>query len=186
MVKIGLQLKATLENVASVQPDEDDFRWYLKLRCANCGDEPDHFQYACGLDTTPVRGGRGHANLVVKCKLCGRENTLDIVENSGRPLTESDIFQTVVAFDCRGLEPTDFSPRIGWACRGTDSDTPFANVDLSEKEWVEYDEKANQSVSPSPPRALFEEAEKGPKALSGPKIKGPIGRLKVCQLLQNT
>lgn len=25
-------------------------------------------------ENTPVKGGRGHASLVMKCKLCGREN----------------------------------------------------------------------------------------------------------------
>jgi len=146
MVKIGLQLKATLENVTNVCAEGEDFRWYLKLRCANCGDTPEHFQYACATDEAPLKGGRGHASLVVKCKLCSRENSLDLVEDSVAPLTESEKFQTVLAMDCRGLEPVDFSPRIGWRCEGAESGTPFADVDLSEKEWVEYDEKAALSV----------------------------------------
>jgi hypothetical protein len=27
-------------------------------------------------------------------------------------------FKTIVAFDCRGLEPIDFSPRNGWSVKG--------------------------------------------------------------------
>ena len=30
MVKIGLQIKANLENVTDLQPDGEDFRWYLR------------------------------------------------------------------------------------------------------------------------------------------------------------
>ena len=29
--KIGLQLSAQLENVTNLKPEEDDFRWYLKV-----------------------------------------------------------------------------------------------------------------------------------------------------------
>ncbi|KAF0310823.1 UPF0587 protein [Amphibalanus amphitrite] len=148
MVHLGLQLRATLENVTDIQPqpDDDDFRWYVKLRCNHCGDQPDHFVYLCATEEVPVKGGRGHANMAVKCKLCGRDNHVDIVPGSVKPLTESEKFQTVVEFDCRGVELTDFSPRVGWTCRGAESGTKFGDVDLSEKEWVEYDEKAGESV----------------------------------------
>lgn len=49
-------------------------------------------------------------------------------------------------FDCRGIEPIDFSPREGWIAVAEDSGTTFEDVDLSEKEWVDYDEKTKQSV----------------------------------------
>ena len=28
------------------------------------------------------------------------------------PLQESETFQTIVVFECRGLEPVDFDPRV--------------------------------------------------------------------------
>ena len=31
---------------------------------------------------------------------------------------QSNKFKTIVAFDCRGLEPVDFSPRNGWNVKG--------------------------------------------------------------------
>jgi len=70
-------------------------------------------------------------------------------------------FQTIAKFDCRGIEPVDFDPRIGWRCVGTESGTPFEDVDLNEKvnhctrktkinlhikEWADYDEKAGEPV----------------------------------------
>lgn len=32
--KIGLQIKANLENLTNLKPDNDEFRWYLKVRIA--------------------------------------------------------------------------------------------------------------------------------------------------------
>ena len=66
MVKIGLQLKAFLENVTGLIPEGEDFRWYLKLKCANCGDflkKDSRFCSNCGseiqvTDTTKTRFSR--------------------------------------------------------------------------------------------------------------------------------
>ena len=76
------------------------FRWYLKLKCNSCGEVPDHWQYISQEERVPVKvnlpkpdqeflvhryswktvqGGRGDANAVIKCKLCSRENSIDIL-----------------------------------------------------------------------------------------------------------
>lgn len=36
-----------------------------------------------------------------------------------------------------------------WKCKGTESRTPFGDVDLEEGEWVDYDEKAALPVGVS-------------------------------------
>ena len=36
--------------------------------------------------------------------------------------------------------------KVGWAAEGTDTGTRFEDVDLKEKEWVDYDNKAKVSV----------------------------------------
>lgn len=51
-----------------------------------------------------------------------------------------------MVFDCRGLEPVDFAPGPGWSAKAEESCKIFEDVDLSDKEWVEYDEKSKQSV----------------------------------------
>ncbi|EMP33577.1 Protein mago nashi like protein 2 [Chelonia mydas] len=43
--KIGLQLKATLENITNLRPVGEDFRWYLKMKCGNCGEISEKWQY---------------------------------------------------------------------------------------------------------------------------------------------
>lgn len=59
---------------------------------------------------------------------------------------DSGKFKTIVIFDCRGAEPTAFSPRIGWIVKSAENGQTFEDVDLSEDDWVDYDQKNNNSV----------------------------------------
>ncbi|XP_070195725.1 UPF0587 protein v1g245604-like isoform X2 [Littorina saxatilis] len=129
MPKIALQIQAQMENITDLKPDGEDFRYYMK-------------------DSYPLTGGRGHATLVLKCKLCKRENSIDILKDSLDAYTIDDVgkYKNIVKFDCRGVSPLEFSPRIGWVAKGVESNTPFT-IDMSEKEWFDYDEKSSESVS---------------------------------------
>merc|ERR1712228_1089788 len=114
MVKIGLQIKAQLENITKLKIEGEDFRWYVKLKCLSCGEETSDFVYLSLEESQPLKGGRGQASIVLKCKLCPRENSADIIKDSICEYSADDSprFKTIVAFDCRGVEPTDFSPRV--------------------------------------------------------------------------
>ncbi|XP_067935644.1 CXXC motif containing zinc binding protein-like [Watersipora subatra] len=149
MPRVALQLQAELENITNLRPTGDDFRWYFRLKCGSCGEETEQHQYITILDEQPLKGGRGHASLVIKCKLCARDNSLDLLKDSIKPYNaeNSNKFQTVAQFDCRGVEPIDFEPRLGWAASSTESNSQFDDIDLTPKEWSEYDEKAGVSVS---------------------------------------
>ncbi|KAK1165072.1 CXXC motif containing zinc binding protein [Acipenser oxyrinchus oxyrinchus] len=148
MVKIGLQFKAMLENITNVRPFGDDFRWFLKLKCGNCGEVSDKWQYITLMDSVPLKGGRGSASMVQKCKLCSRENSIDILKDTMKPYRaeDSERFKTVVQFECRGLEPVDFQPQAGFAAEGAETGTPFTEINLQERDWNDYDEKAKESV----------------------------------------
>ncbi|KAK3567920.1 hypothetical protein QTP86_027260 [Hemibagrus guttatus] len=161
MGKFGLQFKATLENVTNIRPDGDDFRWYLKLKCGNCGEISDKWQYITALDSMPLKGGRGSASMVQKCKLCSRENSIgyavrltqwisptDILKDTITPynLEDSERFKTMVQFECRGLEPVDFQPQAGFTAKGAETTSQFPEINLQEKDWTDYDEKAGESV----------------------------------------
>ncbi|CAH1248344.1 CXXC motif containing zinc binding protein-like [Branchiostoma lanceolatum] len=148
MVKIALQLKAVLENITNLRPEGEDFRWYLKLKCLSCGEVSEKWQYVTLQESTPLKGGRGHANLVSKCKLCGRENNLDILQDSIQPYCaeNTEEFRTAVVFECRGVEPVDFSPRVGFVAEGANSGMKFDEVELTEGEWMDYDENAQEPV----------------------------------------
>uniref|UniRef100_A0A8D1F2G5 CXXC motif containing zinc binding protein n=1 Tax=Sus scrofa TaxID=9823 RepID=A0A8D1F2G5_PIG len=135
MGKIALQFKATLENVTNLRPVGEDFRWYLKMKCGNCGEISEKWQYIRLMDSVALKGGRGSASMVQKCKLCSRENSID-----------NEKFKTIVEFECRGLEPVDFQPQAGFAAEGVESGTVFSDINLQEKDWTDYDEKAQESV----------------------------------------
>ena len=158
MVKIGLQIKAFMENVTNLIPDDiPEFRWQLKLKCTACGEIPEHWQYVTLSEEQPLKGGRGHANFISKCKLCSKQNSLDIKEESIKSYGAEDSikFKTICIFDCRGLEPTDFQPGNGWKAQGyfededgegRETSTMFEEVDLSDKEWADFDEKSGEST----------------------------------------
>jgi len=95
-----------------------------------------------------LKGGRGEANVVMKCKFCSRENSIDIIKDSVKPYTidDSNTFKTIAAFECRGCEPTDFSFRNGFTAKGAETSTTFNDINLEENEWVDYDETAKESV----------------------------------------
>lgn len=146
-MKIGLQIKAQLEFITDLKPDGEDFRWYIKTKCLNCGELSKTFVYISLLENNPLKGGRGHASMVSKCKLCSRENSIDILKDTITPYTadDSETFKKIVAFECRGMEPIEFQPRTGWVAKGAETSSSF-NIDLTEGEWCDYDEKAGESV----------------------------------------
>uniref|UniRef100_A0A8B9NYG9 CXXC motif containing zinc binding protein n=6 Tax=Aves TaxID=8782 RepID=A0A8B9NYG9_APTOW len=146
--RVGLQLRATLENITRLRAEGEDFRWYLKLKCGNCGEVSEKWQYLRLMDSAPLKGGRGSATMVQKCKLCSRENSIDILSQTIKPYNaeDSEKFKTIVEFECRGLEPVDFQPQAGFAAEGAESGTPFNDINLLEKDWNDYDEKTKESV----------------------------------------
>lgn len=146
--RIALQFKANLENLTNVKPEGEDFRWYLKLQCQNCGEDTKDWIYMSLEESQAVKGSRGKVNFVSKCKLCGRENSMDIIKDSITEYTieDSNTFKTMVAFDCRGLEPFDFSPRVGFVADAVGSTLKFSDINLTEKDWSDYDEEAAVSV----------------------------------------
>ncbi|KFW82067.1 UPF0587 protein C1orf123, partial [Manacus vitellinus] len=107
-----------------------------QLKCANCGEVSEKWQYLRLMDSAPLKGGRGSATMVQKCKLCSRENSIDILSQTIKPYNaeDSEKFKTIVEFECR------------FAAEGAESGTPFNDINLLEKDWNDYDEKTKESV----------------------------------------
>lgn len=149
MVRVGLQINATLENVEELETCHPNYSFFIKIKCTNCGEESDKWHDITESERTQQdsRNPDGF-NFYMKCKMCSRENTIDIVEKTNVKYTQEDSgkFKTIVIFDCRGAEPTAFSPRIGWIVKSSENGQTFEDVDLSEDDWVDYDQKNNNSV----------------------------------------
>lgn len=148
MVKIALQMKALLENVNCLDAPQPEFRYYVKIKCSSCNEESDKWHDISLSDSVELKSGRASSNFVFKCKFCGKENQLDIIEKSvhGYTKEKEGSFHTIVEFDCRGMEPIKFSPREGWIVEASEGGQKFADVDLTEGDWIEYDEKLQESV----------------------------------------
>lgn len=55
--------------------------------------------------------------------------------------------QNILTMDCRGLEFTEYKPDGLWKATGIESGTKFSDIDLTEGDWYDYDEKASEEVS---------------------------------------
>ncbi|XP_050512574.1 UPF0587 protein CG4646 [Diabrotica virgifera virgifera] len=148
MGKLSLQIKATLEGLEELYTNHPDYNFLLKLKCTSCGEESNKWHDVSEAVTFPGKTGKSENNYIAKCKLCSRENCLDIVPGSNGKYTNEDSgkFKTIVSFECRGIEPFEFAPSEGWIAKVEESNKIFDNINLTEKEWVEYDEKSQQSV----------------------------------------
>jgi hypothetical protein len=157
--KLILQLKADLENVTDLAP-ADGYEWHFKIRCNSCNEVDDNWISMNNEDTRGLTGSRGAANLVMRCKFCRRESSAQFDTSPIVPYTadSNGNFSRLVVIDCRGLEPVAFQPRNGWTAKGVESGTVFDDVDLSEGEWADYDEKAEEPVSISEIEAKFVKA----------------------------
>lgn len=83
MVKIGLQIRATLENVEELKTNHPDYTFFLKLKCTNCGEQSEKWHDLTESEhvNEDSRNPKG-SHFFMKCKLCSRENSIDIVEKS--------------------------------------------------------------------------------------------------------
>ncbi|KAG0164683.1 hypothetical protein DFQ28_009971 [Apophysomyces sp. BC1034] len=146
MVKLGLYFKADLENVTELLP-ATDYEWHFKIQCASCREIDQSWISFNRQDEYDMTHSKGTANLVMKCKFCNRESSA-LFETKApiRAYSDNGKFQKIASFDCRGLELVDFSPRDPWSAKGTETGTPFEDIDLLELEWADYDEKAGEPV----------------------------------------
>ncbi|XP_058073996.1 uncharacterized protein LOC131222810 [Magnolia sinica] len=163
MVNFLLQFTAELENLTNLQPqggaDNPDFPYFFKLKCGNCGELTQKETCVTLSKTVPLPNGRGTTHLVQKCKFCGREATVLMIPGRGRPLTgelaECEKLVPLMQFDCRGMEPVEFRFGKGWEAQ-SELQTKFTEIDLSDGDFVEYDEKGKCAVSISNLKSCFD------------------------------
>lgn len=147
MVKFALNIKANLENIETLKPCGPDFNFWLKFTCSNCGEQSDKWNNISLSEEVSSDHGKDILHFSCKCKLCLRVNNLTILKDSIGSFKDDDQgFKRIAVFDCRGLEPTDFSARDGWIAKAIDNGKEFVDVDLSDGEWVDYCDVIGQPV----------------------------------------
>jgi len=153
MVLLLLEIKAELENITNLMPkggsDGSEYTFFFKIKCGSCGTVSDKETSVVASELYDIPKSKGSANLVQKCKFCDKVGNITVIGGRDKPYTledsESGKFVPIGCFDCRGIECIEFSFRDGWAAEGL-TGTKFVDIDLSEGEWSEYDEKASASV----------------------------------------
>ncbi|KAK3491020.1 uncharacterized protein B0T23DRAFT_383002 [Neurospora hispaniola] len=147
----ALYLTAELAGVTNLRPDDSEGNpfWYtFKVQCTSCREVHDKPVGVSRFENNEMSGSRGEANFVWKCKNCKRESSASIkAAPAAYEQTEPAKKQKLLEFDCRGLEFVEFQPEGSWLAEGIDSNTKFTDIDLTEGEWFDYDEKANDEVS---------------------------------------
>ncbi|KAG2598485.1 hypothetical protein PVAP13_5KG346400 [Panicum virgatum] len=153
MVYYALLVGAELDGLTNLQPsrgcDDPNFPYQLKLKCENCGEVTAKATYVTLSEQVDLPKGHGTAHLVQKCKLCGRDGTIVMIPGQGTPLTieqsQKGEKTCLMVFDCRGYEPVH--------------GTPF-DIDCSEGEFSEYDEKGECPVELSNLQSAFKVVKK--------------------------
>ncbi|KAK3846900.1 MAG: DUF866-domain-containing protein [Linnemannia gamsii] len=153
---LALQIKAELENITELIPADADHTWHFKVQCTKCRDIDSNVITMNAIDKAEMGSGRGEANLVMRCKFCKCESSADIVSKPvAYEIENNDKFATILTVECRGLELVGFEPREGWKAKGAESGTPFEDIDLTEGDWAEYDEKSELPVAISSIESKF-------------------------------
>jgi len=110
-----VQIKADLEGITNLKPD-DDIMWCLNLECTQCTAPTERPIFVSSTMEVPQR--RGTTNFLMKCKICDNEITIDIAKDKKvRPVTidDSGSFVPVVCFDSRGAAIRQSIPGEGWS-----------------------------------------------------------------------
>ncbi|XP_050234474.1 uncharacterized protein LOC126682758 [Mercurialis annua] len=162
MVNYMLMITADLDSITNLQPqggcDDASFTYLFKLKCGRCGEVSQRETCLSLNETVPLPSGKGTANLVQKCKFCGRDGTVVMVPGKGKPLmiesSEKGEYTPVMIFDCRGYEPEGFVFTGEWKAESI-AGTKFEGIDLSGDEYSEYDEKGECPVMISNLRSQF-------------------------------
>nr|PUA90099.1 DUF866 domain-containing protein [Toxoplasma gondii TgCATBr9] len=146
MVVILLRMKADLENVDSIEIPAGH-TWVLDVKQA-AGEEVRERVTVSESETQDIPNSRGTANFVVRwdgSKQAATLNVQDVKNVTRRTYTAEDSgkFVSIVAFECRGLEPVRWYPADGYIVKSKRA--TFKDADLSE-DWAEYDQDANLSL----------------------------------------
>jgi hypothetical protein len=102
-------------------------------------------------DLQSLDGSRGEAHFVMKWPFSREQAYIKIVAHKKvRPCYEEQdagSFVPVLAMECRNLEPIAWHCGVDFSATSAGNNTVFQEVDLSDKDWAEFDEENDLSVS---------------------------------------
>lgn len=157
MVVLVLRLKVEMENMAELTIS-DHQEWCFDMKNTSGGDVKEEVIVK---RSETIEHQRTTVNLLMKwvkdSKHPATLTFVDIPKNvknvarktaHGRVISDQQAgeYIAVLAVECRGLEPTIWHPAAKF--RGQSSGgTRFKDIDLSEREWFDYDQEHDECVS---------------------------------------
>ncbi|GLB36062.1 putative eukaryotic protein of unknown function (DUF866) [Lyophyllum shimeji] len=143
MVLLKLSIKAELENVTDLVPASEHFDYHFQVKCNSCHEVHPKVVSLNRKEEREVSGSKGAtANFVWRCGMCKRESSAKFDPAPDRPYSdETGQLAPLLTIECRGVEFVGFDPTGIWKCKGMKG-TVFSEVDLTDGEWNDYDEKA--------------------------------------------
>nr|KAJ3415129.1 hypothetical protein HK105_001596 [Polyrhizophydium stewartii] len=139
--------KAEVSGVTSIGPaDKSKYDWRFKVRarpftCTKCREAADSVVNINAEETVEMPNSKGTTNLLMRCKFCKNEGSVDIELNTVRnySIDDSEKFAPLVVLEGRGWEPTEWVPSVaraaddedqeGFKAEGADSGTKFEDID---------------------------------------------------------
>jgi hypothetical protein len=103
-------------------------------------------------DVFPLEGSRGDANFLIKWPYANDQSYIKFITHkalkSSYSEENSSEFVTILAMECRNIEISAWQPSTDFTVTSTGGFT-FDPVDLSDRDWADYDEENDLSVSVS-------------------------------------
>lgn len=149
MVKFFLKVRATLDNVALLEPvdtPESPYEYVFRITCTKCRTQNEKPVLINRFESHEMSGSRGEASFVFRCKECKNEHSASIARTKNS-VQESNAWTPLLEIDARGLDFDEFIPQGRFQAIGSLSKTKFDQVDLEDAEWYDYDEKDAVEVS---------------------------------------
>ena len=149
-----LVLTCEMTGIESLRPTPESC-YAVTLRCGQCSTVA---ETPVVLDPSEapveVKGSRGVVTLTWKCKFCKREGNISL-----KGMEKGWKHPTVQGVECRGVaEVVGWDPGMSsWVAVSEESGKSFA-VDLSEGDWVDYDDDGGHPVDVTEPKGKLEPA----------------------------
>lgn len=143
-----VSIKCDLENVKMLTPIPNNL-WTFNIASVGGADRRDGITVSEG-DAMELEGSKGSAHFVMKWNKGEQQSYIKVVplKKVTGTYNESDNgkWVPILGLECRGIDVVDYVPGIDFDVETTGG-TKFQSIDLTEKEWSEYDEENDLSLS---------------------------------------
>ena len=142
-----LLIKAEMEGIAKLEPVVNN-NWKFNIKSSG-GHERNGITVSAG-DEQEIEGSRGTANFIIRWDKGAEPSHIKLVTPKVKGFdgcyTKSGEWTVILAMECRGIEPVDWIPSVDFDAI-SNAGKRFEAIDMTDKEFSDYDEEADEAVS---------------------------------------